>query len=97
HRIRFEPHLYDADRSGDSQPSTIVDKFKVNPFLYNIFLQSQACFRGASCPTRHIFLKDETNYTVNDLQNIANSLCSVFQSATRSFQIAKFTYYANLV
>ncbi|KAI8461027.1 hypothetical protein BY996DRAFT_4551183, partial [Phakopsora pachyrhizi] len=74
-----------------------VDKFIGDPFLYNFFLQSQTGFRGASCPTRHIVLKDETNYTVNDLQSIANSLCSGFQRATRSVQMAKFTYYANLV
>ncbi|CAH7674025.1 hypothetical protein PPACK8108_LOCUS8919, partial [Phakopsora pachyrhizi] len=97
HRIRFEPHLYDADRSGNSQPGTILDKFIGDPFLYSFFLQSQDVFRGASCPTRHIVLKDETDYTVNDLQKIVNSLCSGFQRATRSVQIAKFTYCANLV
>ncbi|KAI8459573.1 Piwi domain-containing protein, partial [Phakopsora pachyrhizi] len=97
HRIRLNPLLYDADRLGNSQPGTVVDKFIGDSFLYNFFLQSQADFSGASCPTRHIVLKDETNYTVNDLQNIANSLCCGFQRATRSVQIAKFTYYANLV
>ncbi|CAH7684888.1 hypothetical protein BY996DRAFT_4590670, partial [Phakopsora pachyrhizi] len=65
HRFRFEPHLYDADRSGNSQPGTIVDKFIGYPFLYNFFFQSQAGFRGAYCPTRHIVLKDETNYNVS--------------------------------
>ncbi|CAH7685399.1 hypothetical protein BY996DRAFT_4561391, partial [Phakopsora pachyrhizi] len=92
HRVRFEPHLYGADRSGNSQPGTIVDMIIGDPFLYNFFLQFQAGFRGASCPTRHIVLKDETNYTANDLQNISNSICSGFQRATRSVQIAKFTY-----
>ncbi|CAH7684867.1 Piwi domain-containing protein, partial [Phakopsora pachyrhizi] len=97
HRIWFEPHPDDADRSSNSQPGTIVDKVLGERFLYNFFLQSQAGVKGTSCPTRYIPLHDKTNYTVNDLQNIANSLCSGFQRATRSVQIEKFTYYANLV
>ncbi|CAH7670203.1 Piwi domain-containing protein, partial [Phakopsora pachyrhizi] len=97
HRIRFEPHPDDADRSGNSQPGTVVDKVIGDPFIYNFFLQSQVGVKGTSCPTRYILLHDETNYTVNDLQNIANSLCSGFQRATRSVQIEKFTHYANLV
>ncbi|CAH7688755.1 Piwi domain-containing protein, partial [Phakopsora pachyrhizi] len=96
-RIRFEPHPDDADRSGNSQSGAIVDKVIGDPFLFNFFFQSQASLKGISCPTRYIVLKDETNYTVNDLQNIENSLCSGFQRATRSVQIATPTYYKNLV
>ncbi|CAH7667424.1 hypothetical protein PPACK8108_LOCUS1824 [Phakopsora pachyrhizi] len=84
HRIRFEPLPDDADRSGNSQQGSIVEK-------------SQAGVKGTSCPIRYILLHDETNYTVNNLQNIAYSLCSGFQRATRSVQIEKFTYYANIV
>ncbi|CAH7687754.1 hypothetical protein PPACK8108_LOCUS22588 [Phakopsora pachyrhizi] len=66
-------------------------------FLMMLIGQSQAGVKGTSCPIRYILLHDETNYTVNDLQNIAYSLCSGFQRATRSVQIEKFTYYANIV
>ncbi|CAH7681879.1 hypothetical protein PPACK8108_LOCUS14545 [Phakopsora pachyrhizi] len=41
--------------------------------------------------------KDETNHTVDDPQNIANSVCSASQRATKSVGIATPTYYANLV
>ncbi|CAH7666017.1 hypothetical protein PPACK8108_LOCUS326 [Phakopsora pachyrhizi] len=44
-----------------------------------------------------IVQKDETNHTVDDPQNIANSVCSAFQRATKSVGIATPTYYANLV
>ncbi|CAH7687285.1 hypothetical protein BY996DRAFT_4564285, partial [Phakopsora pachyrhizi] len=87
HRIGFEPHPDDADRSGNSQPGTIVYKVLGDSFLYNFFLQSLAGVKGTSCPTRYILLHHETNYTVNDLQKIVNSLCSGFQRATRSVQI----------
>ncbi|CAH7670721.1 Piwi domain-containing protein, partial [Phakopsora pachyrhizi] len=97
HRIRFEPHPDDADRSGNSQPGTIVDKVIVDPFLHNFFLQSQAGLKGASCLSRNVALKDETNHNFNDLQNIANSVCYGFQKATRSVQIATPIYYANIV
>ncbi|CAH7670089.1 hypothetical protein BY996DRAFT_4583156 [Phakopsora pachyrhizi] len=53
-------------------------RFCFPTFLYNFFLQSQADLKGTSCPTRYIVLKDETNHTVNGLQNIANSACSGF-------------------
>ncbi|CAH7685579.1 hypothetical protein PPACK8108_LOCUS20134, partial [Phakopsora pachyrhizi] len=68
----FERHPSDTDRSGISQPGTIVDKFIGDRFLYNFFIQSQASLIGTSCPSRYIVLKDETNHTVDDLQNIAN-------------------------
>ncbi|CAH7673250.1 Piwi domain-domain-containing protein, partial [Phakopsora pachyrhizi] len=97
HRIRFEPHLDDADRSGNSQPGTIVDKVIVDPFLHNFFLQSQAGLKGTSCPSKYIALKDEINHNFNDLQNIAISVCYGFQRATRSVQIATPAYYANIV
>ncbi|KAI8446267.1 hypothetical protein BY996DRAFT_4595928, partial [Phakopsora pachyrhizi] len=91
HRVRFECHPNDADRSGISQPGTIVDKVIGDPFLYNLLFQSQASLNGTS------FLKDETNYTVDDPQNIANSVCSASQRATKSVGIATPTYYVNLV
>ncbi|CAH7666222.1 Piwi domain-containing protein, partial [Phakopsora pachyrhizi] len=97
HRIRFECHPSDTDRSGISQPGTIADKFIRDPFLYNFFIQSQASFIGTLCPSRYTALKDETNHTVDDLQNIANLVSSGFQRATKSVEIATPTYYANLV
>ncbi|CAH7683059.1 hypothetical protein PPACK8108_LOCUS16324, partial [Phakopsora pachyrhizi] len=44
-----------------------------------------------------LVLKDETNHTVDDPQNIANSICSASQRATKSVGIATPTYYGNLV
>ncbi|KAI8452055.1 hypothetical protein BY996DRAFT_4585051, partial [Phakopsora pachyrhizi] len=94
HRIRFKRHPSDTDRSDISQPGTIVDKLIGDPFLYNFFIQSQASY---SCLSRYIVLKDETNHTVDDLQNIANLASSGFQRATKTVEIATPTYYANLV
>ncbi|KAI8448585.1 hypothetical protein BY996DRAFT_4548589, partial [Phakopsora pachyrhizi] len=79
HRVRFECQPNDADRSGISQPGTIVDKVIGDPFLYNCFL------------------KVETNHTVDDPQNIANSVCSASQRATKSVGITTPTCYSNLV
>ncbi|CAH7687691.1 Piwi domain-domain-containing protein, partial [Phakopsora pachyrhizi] len=90
-------HPSDTDRSGISQPGTIVDKLIGDPFLYNFFIQSQASLIGTSCPSRYIVLKDETNNTVDDHQNIANLVSSGFQRATKSVEIDTPTYYANLV
>ncbi|CAH7671594.1 Piwi domain-containing protein, partial [Phakopsora pachyrhizi] len=97
HWIRFEPLPDNADRLGNFQPGTIVDKVIGDPFLYNFILQSQAGLKGTSCLTRYVVLKDETNHNFNDLQNIANSVCSGFQRAIRSVQIATPTYYAIIV
>ncbi|CAH7681709.1 hypothetical protein PPACK8108_LOCUS14351 [Phakopsora pachyrhizi] len=84
----------DTDRSGISQQGTIVDKFIGYPLLYKFFFQSQASY---SCPSRYIVLKDETNHTFDDLQNIANLASSEFQRATKTVEIATPTYSANLV
>ncbi|KAI8452029.1 hypothetical protein BY996DRAFT_4585091, partial [Phakopsora pachyrhizi] len=92
HRVRFECQPNDADRSGISQPGTIVDKVIGDPFLYNLLFQSQASLNGTSCS-----LKDETNHTVDDPQNIANSVYSTSQRATKSVGITTPTCYSNLV
>ncbi|CAH7667162.1 hypothetical protein BY996DRAFT_4562538, partial [Phakopsora pachyrhizi] len=97
HRVMFECHPNDSDRSGISQPGTILDKVIGDSFFNNLLFQSQASLNGISCPTRYIVLKDETNHTVDDHQNIENSICSGFQRATKSVGIATPTYYDNLV
>ncbi|KAI8448296.1 hypothetical protein BY996DRAFT_4569279, partial [Phakopsora pachyrhizi] len=96
-RIRFECHPNDADRSGISQPGRIADKVIGDPFLYNLLFQSQASLNSTSYPTRYIAQKDETNHTVDDPHNIANSVCSASKRATKSVGIATPTYYTNLV
>ncbi|CAH7686052.1 hypothetical protein BY996DRAFT_4571438, partial [Phakopsora pachyrhizi] len=97
YRVRFECHPNDADRSGISQPGKIVDKFMGDPFLYNPLFQSQASLNGTSCCTTYLAPKDETNHTFDDPQNIASSVCSASQRATKSVGIATPTYYTNLV
>ncbi|CAH7686724.1 hypothetical protein BY996DRAFT_4584132 [Phakopsora pachyrhizi] len=88
HRIRFERDPDDADRSNNFQPGTIIDKVIRDPFIYNLLFQSQASFNSTSYPTRYIVQKDETNHTVDDPQNIANSVCSASQRANKSVGIA---------
>ncbi|KAI8446728.1 hypothetical protein BY996DRAFT_4536762, partial [Phakopsora pachyrhizi] len=87
HRFRFECHPNDANRSGISQPGTIVDKFIGDPFLYNLLFQSHASLNRTSC----------YHHTVDDPQNIANSVCSASQRATKCVGITTPTNYANLV
>ncbi|CAH7673516.1 hypothetical protein BY996DRAFT_4590874, partial [Phakopsora pachyrhizi] len=84
HRDRFKSHSNDADRSAISQPGAIVDKVIGDPFLYNLLFQSQAGLNSTSYPTRYLVQKDETNHTVDDPQNIANSVCSASKRATKS-------------
>ncbi|CAH7669113.1 hypothetical protein BY996DRAFT_4578811, partial [Phakopsora pachyrhizi] len=84
HRDRFECHPNDADRSGISQPGTVVDMVIGDPLLYNLLFQSQASLNSTSYPTRFVVQKDETNKTFDDPQNIANSIYSAFQRATKS-------------
>ncbi|KAI8454339.1 hypothetical protein BY996DRAFT_6413958 [Phakopsora pachyrhizi] len=57
----------------------------------------KANLNGTSCCTRYFALRDETNHTVDDTQNIENSVCSASQRATKSVGIATPPYYANLV
>ncbi|CAH7669485.1 hypothetical protein BY996DRAFT_4531867, partial [Phakopsora pachyrhizi] len=97
HRDRFKYHPNDANRPGISQPGTIVEKVIGDSFLYNSLFQSQASLNGTCCPIRYLDLKDETNHAVDDPQNIANSVCSASQRATKSVRIAKPTCYANLI
>ncbi|CAH7666806.1 hypothetical protein BY996DRAFT_4585482, partial [Phakopsora pachyrhizi] len=97
HRDRFKCHPNDANRSGISQPVTIVDRVIGDPFLYNSLFQSQASLNGTSCHIRYLDMKDETNHPADDPQNIANSVCSASQRANKSVRISKPTYYVDLV
>ncbi|KAI8460203.1 hypothetical protein BY996DRAFT_6409551 [Phakopsora pachyrhizi] len=66
------------------QFGTIVDKVIGDPFNSNLLLKSQASLNSTSYPTRYVVQMDETNNTVDDPQNIANSVSTP-------------TYYAYLV
>ncbi|KAI8451560.1 hypothetical protein BY996DRAFT_6578666 [Phakopsora pachyrhizi] len=64
----------------------------------NRCLESQRIFGGNSKEqSACIVLKDETNHTAADPQNISNSVCSASQRAIKSVGIATPTCYANLV
>ncbi|KAI8452308.1 hypothetical protein BY996DRAFT_4584709, partial [Phakopsora pachyrhizi] len=56
-------------------------------FLYNFLFQSQASLNSTSYPTRYVVQKDETNHTVDEPQNIANSVFSASQRANKSVGI----------
>ncbi|KAI8456467.1 hypothetical protein BY996DRAFT_8446644 [Phakopsora pachyrhizi] len=79
------------------QAATVSNKPEFPAALSLAPFHSQAGLNGTSCPTRYKVLKDETNDTVDDPWNIANSLFSGSQRATKSVGIATPTYYANLL
>lgn len=97
HRIRFAPQQHEQDRSGNARAGTIVDQVIGDPHLFDFFCQSQAGVLGTSRPCRYCVLKDESEFSVDDLQELVNSVCSSYQPATRSVGIAAPAYYADIL
>ncbi|EGG04902.1 uncharacterized protein MELLADRAFT_88455 [Melampsora larici-populina 98AG31] len=97
HRIRFLAQQHDQDRSGNARAGTVVDQEIGDPHIFDFFCQSQAGLLGTSKPCRYCVLKDESDFSVDELQELVNSVCSSYQPATRSVGMAAPAYYADIL
>lgn len=97
HRLRLSPGNGHGDRSGNAPAGTVVDNHIGDPFLFDFFSQTQAGLQGTSRPTRYVVLKDEANFSADDLQALIQTISSGFQRATRSVGLATPAYYADIV
>ncbi|CAN6225484.1 unnamed protein product [Urochloa humidicola] len=96
HHTRLFPtdrHL--TDRSGNILPGTVIDRKICHPTEFDFFLCSHAGIKGTSRPTHYHVLRDDNNFTADNLQSLTYNLCYMYSSCTRSVSIAPPAYYAH--
>ncbi|PCH41081.1 Piwi-domain-containing protein [Wolfiporia cocos MD-104 SS10] len=98
HHVRFFPQSQnDADRSGNCQAGTVVDRDVTHPLELDWYLQSHAGLLGTSRPAHYSVLHDENNFSADNLQALSFALCHVYARSTRSVSIPAPVYYADIV
>ncbi|KAL9559376.1 hypothetical protein MBANPS3_000450 [Mucor bainieri] len=98
HHARFFPiDKQDADRNGNCEAGTVVDKQVVHPFEFDFFLQSHNAIKGTARPAHYHVIHDDHRFTADALQQLTYNLCYVYGRATRAVSIVPAAYYADLV
>ncbi|KAK0537016.1 Protein argonaute [Tilletia horrida] len=98
HNIRFfAQENKDYDRSGNLPAGTCVDSAVVHPTVFDFYLQAHAGLIGTARPTHYIVLKDENNFSSDNLQRSVHTLCYTYSRATRSVSLIPPAYYADVL
>lgn len=99
HHVRFFPkNRNEGDRSGNCPPGFVADQGVGNPAVRDFYLQSHGGLLGTSRPSHYITLRDDIyKHNVDDLQELAFTLCHAYARATRSVSIPAPVYYADIV
>ncbi|KAF8897601.1 argonaute-like protein [Infundibulicybe gibba] len=98
HHVRFFPQNdRDADRSGNCQAGTVVDREVAHPTEFDFYLQSHGGLLGTSRPAHYSVLYDENGFKADTLQSLSFALCHVYARSTRSVSIPAPVYYADIV
>ncbi|KAF3481133.1 uncharacterized protein GIQ15_03892 [Arthroderma uncinatum] len=85
------------ERSGNVLPGTVVDRGCTMAREFDFFMVAHAGIQGTCRPAHYVVLKDESNFTANELQNMTHNLSYVFGRATLSVSIATPVYYADIL
>lgn len=96
-RTRFFPgdSPEEADRMGNMKAGTVIDTGVCHPETHDYFLCSHGGLKGTSKPTHYHVMYDENNFTADDVQELTNSMCYLYQRCTRSVSVPAPAYYAH--
>lgn len=86
----------EADRSGNCQPGTVVDRRIVHPNQFSFFLNSHAGLQGTNKPALYTVLLDQSRFGADDLQAFTYNSTYTFARCTRSVSLCPAAYYAHL-
>lgn len=106
HHTRFYvTKAADADRSGNPQAGTVVDRGVTEARNWDFFLQSHAAIKGTARPAHYYVLLDEIfqrryggkGNVADELQTLTQSICYVFGRATKAVSYCTPAYYADIL
>jgi hypothetical protein len=107
HNTRFySTKIEDADRSGNPQNGTVVDRGVTEARNWDFFLQAHTAIQGTARPAHYYIVYDEifqaqkvvppfTN-PADVLEDLTHNLCYMFGRATKAVSICPPAYYADL-
>ncbi|KAJ6558191.1 ribonuclease H-like domain-containing protein [Mycena capillaripes] len=97
HHARFYPTSSNfADRNGNTQPGTVVDKGVTAVFDFDFYLQAHAGLQGTVRPTHYTVVYDELKLTADELQQGSNDFSYLYARATKAVSLIPAAYYADL-
>lgn len=110
HKTRFYPtSVQQADRYGNTQPGTVVDRGVTEARNWDFFLQAHAALQGTARPCHYYIVHDEIFRQIYakqipaPFQNIADviedlthNMCYLYGRATKAVSLCPPAYYADL-
>ncbi|RIA78708.1 Piwi domain-containing protein, partial [Glomus cerebriforme] len=95
---RFLPdNPQDADRFGNCQPGTVVDKGIVFEKEFDFYLQSHPGINAKARPTHYHVLYDENNFNSDVIQSLTYHLCYLSATCTHAISFVPPISYARNV
>ncbi|KAL2337331.1 hypothetical protein Fmac_011777 [Flemingia macrophylla] len=77
-------------------PGTIIDENVCHPSNSDFYLCAQAGIIGTSRPTHYHVLRDDIEFTADEMQELVHSLCYTCQRSTSSVSLVAPVWYAHL-
>ncbi|RCV12985.1 hypothetical protein SETIT_2G310700v2 [Setaria italica] len=71
----------------NSNKCTVIDREMCQPTEFDFFLCSHPATKGPSRPVQYLVLRDDNNFTADELQSLTNNLCYTYASSTQSVLI----------
>jgi eukaryotic translation initiation factor 2C len=110
HKTRFYPTTEkDCDRSGNTQPGTVVDRGVTEGRKWDFFLQAHAALQGTARPCHYYIVHDEIFRQIyakgvpppfqniaDVLEDLTHNMCYLFGRATKAVSLCPPAYYADL-
>ncbi|KAI9845325.1 MAG: hypothetical protein M1837_004947 [Sclerophora amabilis] len=98
HHTRFYPTKEgDADRSGNPENGTVVDRGVTSERHWDFFLQAHTGLQGTARPAHYIVVQDQIGLGADGLEQLTHNLCYLFGRATKAVSICPPAYYADLL
>ncbi|KAF8852748.1 stem cell self-renewal protein Piwi [Acephala macrosclerotiorum] len=97
HTRFFLPNPADRGNGANLQSGLVVDTVVNSPHGTDFYLQSHDCFLGTARSAHYIVLENESNYTMDELQETTNKICYTGSRATKSLSVATPARYADLL
>ncbi|KFZ01526.1 hypothetical protein V501_09952 [Pseudogymnoascus sp. VKM F-4519 (FW-2642)] len=109
HHTRFYATKQDeADRSGNPNNGTVVDRGVTSMWNWDFFLQAHTCLQGTAKPAHYYVVLDEIfgkgnlkkphpfANAADTLEDMTHNMCYLFTRATKAVSICPPAYYADL-
>ncbi|ELR02128.1 hypothetical protein GMDG_05287 [Pseudogymnoascus destructans 20631-21] len=109
HHTRFYATKQDeADRSGNPNNGTVVDRGVTSMWNWDFFLQAHTCLQGTAKPAHYYVVLDEIfgkgnlkkphpfPNAADTLEDLTHNMCYLFTRATKAVSICPPAYYADL-